>query len=244
MDITPKQEVEINDFKAHILKLRNELKIVNDDLGSMMRLKDTTSIEVDVLLRKKDELYNEIEELKISIKNREDSIKKSEDEYIEEISKLKKEIEELKDEYSHLEIQIIKQEETISSNNKKKELIEKDIEDKERIQKEKSSDLEKLLLNVIEVENKRDGIKNEIELLEKHKNESEIDHSRAIVLRKKELSDLDNELEQAKAIIAKPLEALKNEEERFLKEKRNFDIRRERLIKYVKKYFPNETLKI
>lgn len=241
MEITPEQKVTSDNFKAHLLALHNELETVSSQLADKMKLRDETSAEVDALchLREKeaallkkisaDVLVRDMEVVSKEKKLRSDSLS------FEEYKKnTLKEITQLNDEANS----------KLSNNLASIESLKKEI----NINKEILSTLQYKCINekesLGELSIHKSKLENDIGSLENKISELSVQFDVMIQRNKEELFKWDTKLEEAKMKVELPLANLKQEENEFYKALNNLEVRKRRMSKYLKKYFPDEVLKI
>lgn len=244
MEITPEQKVTSDNFKAHILSLKNELRIVSEELDSKMRLKEISSKQLEELSVKEINVLSRLH----SSEKRIEEIKKREEELLINEEQLKVDYNEFKIEKGEEEKKI-----KVHIENYKKAIkkFDSQIEDliKEVSEKKSESDKlelikEKLFNEIKDLIDSKGKILNEIDLLEIRYNDEIIAHNKVILGMGKEIEQFKKELDIAREKVSKPMESFEAEKLEFGKEYKNFIIRKKRLEKFVRQYFPGQVLKI
>lgn len=243
-----KDDRQLNNSKAQLLALKNEIEVVSRELGNLLSRK--INLEEDVTI-KQNSLNNIINETNIIEKKYNDFNK-----YILEQSKVfaTKQVE-IEKQYSLLEetrsktlneLDTVKQKynnEIVTLQNTRENLFYQISEMNDDLNTLEGKQEE---FNVLVDKLEKDVIKLDTTLSEKvNEYSSTVDRlEKEIKSKTKELTKLTEEVFKEQRNIEKPLLALADEEARLDRKQRNLDIMIDRFKKYMKVHFPDQDIKL
>lgn len=248
MNIMPEQKVTSDNFKAHILTLKNELRSVSEELDSKMRLKEITSKELDEISAKKDKIINETSKLNKEYQDKLNNLNTREASTDEREKLLKNNIQEFKaqsrkerDEFEKYKKDC---ERNLKNANEELAIVTAEIE---------SSGMElqsiQRMIVIGRTENKELTTSN-ITLLSRNDeldnqyNEKISAHIKLSNQHMEEMEKWEEELKKAKSDVSTPLTAMREEQKQFEKALMNFEIRKARFQRYLDIHQPGTVLKI
>jgi len=248
MEMNPQEQVIINNFNAHVLKLKDELRIVGEQLDSKLNLLQNTSKELEDISDKKYSLLEEISAYNKEYKEKIDRIS-TETKLLEE-GKLQ-----LSNDISKFEVyckeEIIKldniradKERGISELNNEIVSLSTKAKDLSLDNEKKNKSIDELNSEIITLSDSRNNINKEVLNLEENRDTIIKKIDKEIKEKNNELSLIKEEVELERQKIVMPLMALQERESVVEKRENNLEILFLRFKKEFKKMYPNLEPKI
>lgn len=246
MEITPDEQVILNNFKAHLASLKTELKIVSDELATTLRLKEVASIEVDELSVKKESLIKFITDETALIKQDRAMLEIKENSFEEILNAFDQSKIDFKEYTEKTLLSMGVLELTHERKIKEAELklvdIQEKVEEAECKYTEITDAIEEFVHDVDELEDQKASLERVIPLLKEEITIITKQGDKTIKEYQKKIAKLAVDLDKANADLATPNQALDHKEKIMDRREKNFEIRRVRLQNQIKKYFPGQEL--